>query len=71
MNWIARVGINADQAIQAANSYKRIVDALNDARRAALQALDAAMLAYEVREICLKQRVKLAFLLMSIIISVF
>lgn len=43
-----RVGVDAEQAIHAANAYKRIVDALNEARQAAFTALDAALLTYKV-----------------------
>ena len=44
----AKMGVDAGQAIQAANAYRRIIDALDEARRAAAAALDASILAYRV-----------------------
>ena len=40
--------MNADQALQAANSYKKIIDALQDARKAAREALEASITTFKV-----------------------
>ena len=45
-----KVGVNADQAIKAANAYKQIIDRLDEARVAAFEALDAAIVAYKVAD---------------------
>ena len=45
-----KVGVNADQAIKAANAYKEIIDRLDEARVAASEALDAAIVAYKVAD---------------------
>ena len=45
-----KVGVNADQAIKAANAYKQIIDRLDEARVAASEALDAAIAAYKVAD---------------------
>ena len=42
--------ITVEQALQAANAYRRIVAALDEARTAALNALDAALLAAKVAD---------------------
>ena len=46
----AKMGVNAEQAIQAAKAYRRIIDALDEARRAASAALEASILAYRVAD---------------------
>ena len=43
-----RVRVNADEALLAANSYKKIVDALHDARTAAREAFDASLRMFKV-----------------------
>ena len=45
-----KVGVNADLAIKAANAYKQIIDALDEARQAAFDALDTAIEAYQVAD---------------------
>ena len=40
--------MNAEQALQAANSYKKIIDALQDARIAAREALEASIRTFKV-----------------------
>ena len=42
--------MNADQALQAANSYKKIIDALQDARIAAREALEASITTFKVEK---------------------
>ena len=44
------VGVDAEQAIQAANAYRKIIDGLDEARIAAFQALDASIIAYQVAD---------------------
>ena len=44
------VGVDAEQAIQAANAYRRIIDGLDEARNAAFEALDASIMAYQVAD---------------------
>ena len=42
--------MNAEQALQAANSYKKIIDALQDARIAAREALEASIRTFKVEK---------------------
>jgi len=46
----SNVGVDAEQAIKAANAYRKIIDALDEARNAAFQALDASIAAYQVAD---------------------
>ncbi len=43
------VGVSADEALQAANVYKSMMVAIDDAREASFKAMDAALLAFQVR----------------------
>ena len=45
-----KVGVDAEQAIQAANAYRKIIDGLDEARIAAFEALDASIIAYQVAD---------------------
>jgi len=45
-----KVGVDAEQAIQAANAYRKIIDGLDEARIAAVKALDASVTAYQVAD---------------------
>ena len=45
-----KVGVDAEQAIKAANAYKKIIDGLDEARNGAFEAVDAAQEAYQVAD---------------------
>ena len=44
------IGVDAEKAVLAANAYRKIIDALDEARNAAFEALDASIVAYQVAD---------------------